>query len=285
MAWQPGIVPPPNNNTDRTAAERYVAERAAQAAATSQSRNRQLHHRKPSGNVPIPQRNQSTEQLPTRPSSRGPNAAFMPLGLVSTPELSNHLSAREQEYVARRMGSTLLQMEDVQTKNPPHRTGLIGAIHSRETEKQQIKEAFQRGTSSITVEQEIARRQQQQAAKEQAMRVGRTPSPRVFSINMDQQQPGYFPQQQQVPPMPPRSPPPPPQHQQLHQYQQQQQSLQQQQLLQRQQLLLQQQKQQQQQQQQQQIFYAQQQYMGYDYPNQQGQGRRTPEVSQYYGRN
>jgi len=276
MAWQPGIVPPPGGNADRTAAERYVAERAAQAAATSQSRNRQLHHRKPSGNVPNSQRNQSTEQLPTRPSSRGPNAAFMPLGLVSTPELSNHLSAREQEYVARRMGSTLLQMEDVQTKNPPHRAGLIGAIHSRETEKQQIKESFQRGTTSITVEQEIVRRQQQQAAKEQAMRAGRTPSPRVFSMSMDQQQPGYFPQQQQVPPMPALPPPPPPpQHQQLQQYQQQQQYVQQQQLLQRQQLLLQQQK----------IFYAQQQHMGYDYPNQQGQGRRTPEASQFYGRN
>ncbi|KAI5844268.1 hypothetical protein BZA05DRAFT_172980 [Tricharina praecox] len=272
MAWQPGIVPPPNNNTDRTAAERYVSERAAQAAATSQSRNRQLHHRKPSSTAPTPQRNQSVEHLPTRPASRGPNAAFMAHGLVSAPDLSTHLSAREQEYVARVTGSTLLHMEGVQTNNPPHRAGLIGAIHSRETEKQQIKESFQRGTSSITVEQEIARRQQMQAAKEQAMRAGRTPSPRAFSTTMDQQQQGYFPQQQ-IPPIPALPPPPPPQHQQLQQFQQQQQYLQQQQLFQRQQFLLQQQQQHQQQQQQQQIFYAQQQQMGYDYSGQQGQGR------------
>ena len=280
IAWQPGIVPPPSNNTDRSAAERYVTERAAQAAVTSQSRNRQLHHRKPSSTAPTLQRNQSIEHPPTRPTSRGPNAAFMPHGLVSAPDLSAHLSAREQEYVARRTGSSLLQMEDVQTKHPPHRAGLIGAIHSRETEKQHIKESFQRGTSSIMVEQEIARRQQYQAAKE-VMRTARSPSPRAFSMNLDQQQ-GYFPQQQQAPTMRALPPPPPPQHQQLQQYQQQQQFLQQQQLFQQQQFLL-----QQQQQQQQQMFYAQQQQMGYDYPSQQGQGCRTPEgyQNQYYGRN
>ncbi|KAF8544320.1 hypothetical protein BDD12DRAFT_873225 [Trichophaea hybrida] len=250
VAWQPGMVPTQQGNSpDHTNAERYVAEKAAQAAAVSQSRNRYAHHRRSSNVTP---RNQSAEHLPTRPSSRGGNAAFLPHGLVSSPDLSAHLSAREQEYVARKTGSTLIQMDDSQRKAPPHKAGLIGAIESRETEKKHMRESWQRGQSSVTVQQEIARRQQQQQQQQQAMRAGRTPSPRAKVQQFDQQQ-GYFPQQQ--------GPPPPPQHQQLHQFQQQQQLFAQQQL-----------------QQQQQMAFS------YGYSNQQPQGNRTLEgyQNQYY---
>jgi CCR4-NOT transcriptional complex subunit CAF120 len=282
VAWQPAIVTPGGNYPpDQTAAERYVAEKAAQA--TNQSRSRYLNARKASSSV-TPQRNQSSEylpptSLPTRPSSRGPNAAFTPGGLISTPDLSSHLSAREMEYIARKTGSTLLHMDESQLKAPPHKTGLIGAIQSRETERKQIKGSFQRGVGSLTVQQEIARRQQEKAAKEQAMQAAReqrrrTPSPRI----MFEQQQQYFPQQNINPPMPP-------QMQLQLQMQQIQQMQQQQQQQQQQQMFL---AQQQQQQQMQQMQMQQQQQMGaYGYPNHQSQGGRTPDVfqNQYYSRN
>ena len=113
-----------------------------------------------------------------------------------------------------------------------------------------MKESWQRGQSSITVQQEIARRQQQQAHKEQALRgVGRTPSPRTTSQFDQSQQQGYF------------GPSAPTQQQQ----------------------------QQPQQQQQQQQQYLQQQYLQQQYSQQQQhqQQQRTPDAyqSQYFGRN
>ena len=259
VAWQPGIVPtqPQGSTPDRSSAERFVAEKAAAAATASQSRNRYAQHRKSSANATP--RNQSAENLPTRPSSRGGNAAFLPHGLVSSPNLSANLSAREQEFVAQRTGSTLLQMDQSQRKAPPHKAGLVGAIESRETEKRHMRESRHRGQASLTVQQEIARRQQQQQQKEQAanLKAGRTPSPRGTVQQFEQQQQQQ--QQQQHHGYLPQLP-----H--LNQYQQQQQQ---------QQFFAQQQQQLQQLQQQQVPF-------GYGHVN---QGNRTPEGYHYNGRN
>ncbi|KAI5798876.1 hypothetical protein EDC01DRAFT_628728 [Geopyxis carbonaria] len=244
VAWQPGMAQIGGKSPDlKSSAEQYVSEKAA--AAQNQSRSRYVHSRKPSGqllNHTAPStRTPSTEHLPTRPSSRGGNAAFLPNGLVSTPDLSAHLSAREQEYVARKTGSTLLQMDASKGKPPPHKAGLIGAIHSREQEKQQMKDAWQRGKlapGGLTVQQEIARRQQQQVQRDQAAK-GKTPSPRLMNQQPDQQ--SYFPQQSL-----------------LAQQQQQQQM----------QMQMQQQQQQQAQLQQQQMMYGQQPMGNYGYGNQ-----------------
>jgi CCR4-NOT transcriptional complex subunit CAF120 len=212
VAWQPGIVNLGVASPDRTSAERYVAEKAAAATAQSQSRSRYMAKRRSTGAMLSntgTSRNISSEYLPPRPSSRGGNAAFMPHGLVSGPDLSSHLSAREQEYIARTTGSTLLQMGESQRKPPPHKAGLIGAIESRETEKRQMMSAWQRGQlpqGGLTVQQEIIRRQQQQAQREVAMR-RTTPSPRPLSIQIEQG--SYF------------SPHPLVKPQQLHMYQQQ----------------------------------------------------------------
>ena len=202
MVWQPGMTQtgPSTPNLHTASAEQYVSEKAA--AAHNEARNRYLHKRRSSGqllNATGANRNSSYEQLPTRPQSRGGTSAFMPHGLVSTPDLSQHLSAREQEFVARQTGGKLVQMDSAQ--KPPHKAGLIGAIHSREQEKQHMKDTYSQGrlANNMTVQQEIVRRQQEQARiqaqKDQQIMARRTtPSPRPLSTAYDQQ--SYFPPQQ-----------------------------------------------------------------------------------------
>ncbi|KAI5800722.1 hypothetical protein FPQ18DRAFT_60400 [Pyronema domesticum] len=216
VAWSPS--PQVQPHTPGMTAERYVAEKAAAAAATSQQRARYAA-RKSSNNS----RNPSTEHLPIshhahppRPSSRGPNSAFLPHGLMSAPDLSANLSAKEQELIARRTGSSLLHMQDQDLKRIPHKAGLVGAIESRETERRLVKESFNGAAGgrnvipSTTVQQEINRRQREREEKERLMqlgreqaasRQGRTPSPRYSMQPAMGQQPGaqqgYFDQQQQ----------------------------------------------------------------------------------------
>ncbi|KAI5807769.1 hypothetical protein BZA77DRAFT_40828 [Pyronema omphalodes] len=215
VAWSP--TPQVQPHTPGITAERYVAEKAAAAAAASQQRARYAA-RKSSNNS----RNTSTEQLPIthhahppRPSSRGPNAAFLPHGLMSAPDLSANLSAKEQELIARRTGSSLLHMQDQDLKRIPHKAGLVGAIESRETERRLVKESFNGAAGgrnvipSTTVQQEINRRQREREEKERLMqlgreqaaaRQGRTPSPRYSMQPAMGQQPGaqqgYFDQYQ-----------------------------------------------------------------------------------------
>ena len=203
ILWQPGMaqIGGGRGPDKRESAEQYVSEKAAAAAAQQQSRSRYIHQRKPSGTSP---RNTSAEHLP-RPASRGGNAAFTPNGLVVTADISNHLSAREQEYVAKQTGSTLLHLDNAKQKQPPHQAGLLGAIEARELEKRQMKQSWKQGsvTNSATVQHAIAQRQQQQQQQQQqaVQRTRTTPSPRP----MGNQSPGfiqydgssYFPQQQQ----------------------------------------------------------------------------------------
>jgi len=274
MAWQPAVVHTAEQNPDRAAAERYVAERAA--AAQNQSRSRYLNQRRSTSQLlsnaaPTAQRTASTEHVPMRPVSRGPNAAFLPNGLISAPDLSAHLSAREQEFVARKTGSTFLRMDNSKVKPPPHKVGLIGAIDSREREKKQMRESWQRGQlaqGGVTVQQEIARRQEEQARKERSMKMRSTPSPRPLST-VPHEQPGYFAQQSypqqsyQQQSYPQQTPP-------MHQMPQQQEYY-------TQQLQLQQQQQQMQMQVQ----------TGYGYPNQgpTSQYSGSHQRNSYYGRN
>ncbi|KAI5801544.1 PH domain protein [Peziza echinospora] len=171
MAWQPGLVQP--NSAGRPAqvdsAEKIVAEQAAAAKVQSQARNRYAHSRRSSINAlrsttPTPgmTRNISAELIP-RPLSRAGNAAFAPHGLVAVaPDLSSHLSAREQEYIARQTGTTLLQMEGGKVrKQPPHQAGLLGAIEAREKEKKDMKDwsSPQVASNNATVQHALAQRQ------------------------------------------------------------------------------------------------------------------------------
>ena len=119
-------------------------------------------------------------------------------------DISNHLSAREQEYVAKQTGSTLLHIDNAKQKQPPHRAGLLGAIEARELEKRKMRESWTQGGSfnSPTVQQAIAQRQQQKQQQQQpGQRSQIPPSPR----GMGSQSPGptqyggtpYLPLQQQ----------------------------------------------------------------------------------------
>ncbi|KAI0018436.1 hypothetical protein F4780DRAFT_771791 [Xylariomycetidae sp. FL0641] len=86
-------------------------------------------------------------ELLQRPSSRGAGAA---LG-------ADHLSAREQEHVARVTGSPLINLAG--NKNAPQAGGgLVGAIDAREREREQMKQ----GWSSQAAQNAIHQRQQQQ---------------------------------------------------------------------------------------------------------------------------
>ncbi|PWW78797.1 hypothetical protein C7212DRAFT_156195 [Tuber magnatum] len=208
VVWQPGMAQIGSGRSPggRESAEQYVAEKAAAAAAQQQSRSRYAHQRKSSSTSPTSGRNPSAEHLP-RPASRGGEAVFTPNGFVpGAVDISNHLSAREQEYVAKQTGSTLLYIDNAKHKQSPHRAGLLGAIEARELEKRKMKESWTHGGSSnsATVQQAIAQRQQQKQQQQQqqsSQRSQATPSPR----GMGSQSPGFtqyggtphFPLQQQ----------------------------------------------------------------------------------------
>lgn len=191
VIWQPGMAQIGGGRSPdrRENAEQYVAEKAAAAAAQQQSRSRYVHQRKTSGTSPTSGRNPSAEHLP-RPASRGGEAAFASSGLASgTVDISNHLSAREQEYVAKQTGSTLLHLDNAKQKQPPHRAGLLGAIEARELEKRKMRESWTQGGNfnSAAVQQAIAQRQQQKQQQQPGQRSQISPSPR----GIGSQSPGF----------------------------------------------------------------------------------------------
>lgn len=105
-------------------------------------------------------RNNSADLL-QRPSSQGTAA------VLSGGEISSHLSAREQEHVARVTGSRLINVAG--NRNIPQpQGGLVGAIEAREREKAQIKH----GLSGQAVAQAIDQRQREQQI--QAQRVAQS---------------------------------------------------------------------------------------------------------------
>ncbi|KAI2617588.1 hypothetical protein GGS26DRAFT_603073 [Hypomontagnella submonticulosa] len=114
-------------------------------------------------------------ELLQRPGSRGAGAV---LGGQSN---ESHLSAREQEHVARVTGSPLINMAT--NKQPPQTSaGLVGAIEAREREKQQMKQ----GWSSQAAQHAINQRQQQQVFQQyqQPMPSPSMPPPAGMYSNM-----------------------------------------------------------------------------------------------------
>ncbi|KAI7971223.1 hypothetical protein EIK77_007039 [Talaromyces pinophilus] len=90
-------------------------------------------------------------EMTPRPHSRGSNA------ILNQSDLSSHLSAREQEHVARMTGSAFFNLSNSNVKPAVSPGGLIGAIDARERERRYMKE----GLSNQMVQQAIAQRQQQ----------------------------------------------------------------------------------------------------------------------------
>ncbi|KAF4446520.1 hypothetical protein F53441_9860 [Fusarium austroafricanum] len=177
MAWQPGASAPPSSSHGLSP-EEFVQQRAAHARSSSSNTL---------GGTPSPgmKRTSSSDMLQAiqngrhsrsssadllhRPASRGANST---LNFASSGETSSHLSAREQEHVARLTGQPLISMPGHQRQGsqgsfvPGHQrqgssgSGLVGAIEAREREKQHMKQ----GMNSQAVQNAISQRQQQQAA-------------------------------------------------------------------------------------------------------------------------
>ena len=189
VAWQPGTTIGGGSPGSRNSItpEQFVQQRAAANRITPVY----AHSRKQSGTPPQHSRNNSTEwsnqarqspslhDLPPRPQSRSAST------IMNAPtDYSAHLSAREQEHVARVTGSPLINVP-ANPKQAPPAAGLIGAIEAREKEKKDIKE----GLSGQMVQHAIAQRQQQA----QGYQYGQpSPSPSMHI-------PGQYPQTPQTP--------------------------------------------------------------------------------------
>ena len=167
LAWQPGAVmgSGPHSPGSRITPEEFVQLRASAKCAGTPEYARPIyaHQRnRSSGNLPIERPGSGDwskrKDFPARPISR--SASY---NLAQQRDYSSHLSAREQEHVARMTGSPLLKMP-AKPRTPSPSAGLVGAIQAREKEKRNMKE----GLSGQMVQHAIVRRQQQAHAQAQA---------------------------------------------------------------------------------------------------------------------
>ena len=201
VAWQPGTTigsGSPGNRQSITP-EQFVQQRAAQNAASRVLTPVYAHGRKQSNTPPTVSRNASGElpslqhgrqasyskDLPSRPHSRGASTTMNVSG-----DYSAHLSAREQEHVARVTGSPLINMASNSKKQQPQGGGLIGAIEAREQEKKNMKE----GLSGQLVQHAIAQRQQHSQGYQTRQQSFPTPSPQFSMPGQYPQTPGQYPQ-------------------------------------------------------------------------------------------
>ncbi|SPN96742.1 related to CAF120 CCR4 Associated Factor 120 kDa [Cephalotrichum gorgonifer] len=218
MMWQPGVASG-SPRGEGISVEDYVQQRAAAASSPMISHSRgssnarsttptQAMARRRSQDLLTKRhsRDSSVDLLQQRPGSRGANAA---LDTANVGGISSHLSAREQEQVARATGAPLLNMGG--GGKPQQGLGLVGAIENREKEKQQVKAGY----SSQTVQNAIEQRERQGYQQQMRQQQYQLQQQQQFQQQFQQQQPpaGYHPnmQQGQMRPPPPQGqmrPPP-----------------------------------------------------------------------------
>ncbi|KAL4904569.1 hypothetical protein BDW74DRAFT_26561 [Aspergillus multicolor] len=166
VLWQPAA-PRPITPGGGLTPEQFVQQRAAPSPPVH------AHRRSPSTSTATPTprpvsgdwaaahtRSQSQMSM-GRPKSRGASSMF------NYTDVSSHLSAREQEHVARMTGSSFFNLSGDKQKTPPpvNPMGLVGAIDAREQEKKLMKE----GMSNQMVQHAIAQRQHQWQQQPQQM--------------------------------------------------------------------------------------------------------------------
>ncbi len=142
-AWRPGSSLTRHDSMGGLTAEEFVQRRASVARLPSGY----VPHRSTSyGNVEQSPENQQKKRrsLVVRPSSR--NSLLV--------DYTPHLTAREQEHIARMTGGPLVQVKE-RSRTPDPSVGLIGAIEAREIEKRNIKE----GLAGHMVQEAILQRQ------------------------------------------------------------------------------------------------------------------------------
>lgn len=171
VLWQPGMASGrPTTPGGGLTPEQFVSQRAAGAPSPPIH----SHHRSGSTSVtpplqrPVsgdwtqqarPSSRMTAYQDPNyRPSSRGAST------MIGYGDVSNHLSAREQEHVARMTGSSFFDMSSNNQKpQPTAGGGLVSSIDAREREKRAMKE----GMSNQAVQHAIAHRNQQMMQHQQ----------------------------------------------------------------------------------------------------------------------
>lgn len=203
VAWQPGAqiggspgarqsITPEQFVQQRATANRVMTPVYAHARKHSGPSTPPAVPRNTSGEWPIQQQKRQSSygnDLPARPSSRAATAV-----MNNSSDYTAHLSAREQEHVARVTNSPLINMAGNTNKNLPQGGGLVGAIEAREKEKREIKQ----GLSGQMVQQAIHQRQQHSQGQQQ-----RQPSQQSFSTPTPQfSMPGQFPSSPGQPPTP-----------------------------------------------------------------------------------
>ncbi|KAK0737631.1 hypothetical protein B0T21DRAFT_411068 [Apiosordaria backusii] len=161
VAWQPGAVPGSTISNDRSISpEQFVQQRATmhQRNPSGYSLNEfrtgtpTSPYKRPGSNLASHSRSNSADLLSSgRPVSQGGMLA------LSSGEVSSHLSAREQEHVARMTGSPLIAIAG-NKGSPQPKAGLVGAIEAREREKAQMRQ----GIGGQAVAQAIDQRHREQ---------------------------------------------------------------------------------------------------------------------------
>lgn len=195
-------------------AEDYVRQRAAMAMQPqgyvnqrSLSSGRVDQLRGDQTTRPLTPPSPSPRKLHRRTDSRQSSAASI--------DYSAHLSAREQEMVARMTGGPLLSNINQKNRTPDPNVGLIGAIEARDQEKENIKKGLQgkmlqaaidqrhRESRSFQIQQaqQHRRTQSQYLAQQQLQQLYQTMNPYPQPIQQMQPHPfGYgdvsFPQPQ-----------------------------------------------------------------------------------------
>lgn len=185
MLWQPGIATArPASSAAGITPEQFVQQRLAANSPVP------MHRRSPSMTPsPPPQRvseerrrhsrsnsyfGLSHDSAPRSSSLSGSRASSRDISrphsrgastVLGYNDISSHLSAREQEHVARMTGSAFFNMSSENRKQPPpvDRNGLVSAIDARERERQEMKE----GWSNQMVQYAITQRQQQLLQQQQ----------------------------------------------------------------------------------------------------------------------
>ncbi len=161
VLWQPGaaIGSSRKDSSPRISPEEYVQQRASANRVVSpvpQQKNRSTGHLPQER--PISADRPKRKEVGSRPSSGDVSAL-----LAQQQDYSSHLSAREQEHVARMTNSPLLNVNDGRQQRVQP-SGLVGAIEAREQEKRQARQDI----SGQMVQHAIAQRQQQYQAHQQA---------------------------------------------------------------------------------------------------------------------
>lgn len=194
VAWQPGAqmggspgsrpsITPEQFVQQRATANRVMTPVYAHARKSSGPSTPPTMPKNASGEWPTQQQKRQSSysnDLPARPNSRAATAM-----INHSSDYTAHLSAREQEHVARVTNSPLINMAGNTNKSLPQGGGLVGAIEAREKEKREMKQ----GLSGQMVQHAIQQRQHHIQGQQQ-----RQPSQQSFSAPSPQfSMPGQFP--------------------------------------------------------------------------------------------